>query len=287
MKCVYFPICNACDYIELDYYNTLNIKLNEFKNICIINNCFPDNFDKLNIIPSYKPYNYRNRAQVHIKDGKIGFHKRKTNKIVEIKECLLLDKKLNDKIKQLNYPKNFTGTLELYLNNNTVYERLVEKKYDNLFSQVNIEVNNILIKEVIKCLELNKNDKVLELYCGNGNFTFEIAKYCKVDGIDLRVPNKKYFNINFIEADINKNLDLINRQNYNKLLLDPPRKGITFEKISILNNFKTIVYVSCKQNTLINDASNLIKLNYSWYRSILLDMFPFTEHLESINIFTK
>jgi len=287
MNCIHYPTCNACYNIKLAYQDTLNIKLEAFKNICTSKDYYPDNYKDLCIIASPKPYNYRIRAQIHIKNGKIGFHRRKTNEIVEIKNCILLDAKLNEKINTLNYNKDFKGTLELYLKDNIINERLVEKKYDNYFCQVNEEVNTILKEKVIQSLNLNKTDSILELYCGAGNFTFELAKYCTICAIDIKVPDKKYRNINFIQCDINKNLDLINKFNYNKLLLDPPRKGITFNNYKLLNNFNKIVYVSCNAKSLITDAINLSKLNYTWTSSILLDMFPYTEHIESINTFIK
>lgn len=287
MNCKFFPECNACSNLELPYKDTLNLKLDQFKSILNLNDIYPKNFDTLKIIPSPKPYNYRVRCQLHIENGKIGFHKRKTNELVEIDSCILIDEKINDRIKTLNFPKNFKGKIELFLKNSVVHESLIEKKYENNFCQVNSEVNNILKAKVLEYLDLKKSDKILELYCGDGNFTFEISRFSYVTGVDSKVPSGKYRNIEFLEAEINNNFQSFDRHEYNKLLLDPPRKGLTFTRIEKLfsQKFEKIVYVSCNPNSLIADAKKLLEFNYSWESSTLLDMFPYTEHIESINIF--
>lgn len=289
MNCKYYGNCNACTNLELAYEGTLDLKIREFNNILSTNNIFPDNFNSVEIIASPKPYNYRTRCQLHIEDGKIGFHKRKTNELVEIETCILLDEKINDKIKTLKFPKNFNGKIELYIKNSIVYEALIEKKYANNFSQVNSEVNDILKAKVLEFLDLKKFDTVLELYCGAGNFTFDIARQTFVNAIDTSVPTGKFKNIDFIEAEINNNFQNFTRYDFNKLLLDPPRKGLTFTKLEKLfsNNFEKIVYVSCNPNTLVIDAEKFNNFGYKWKNSTLLDMFPYTEHIESVNVFFK
>jgi tRNA/tmRNA/rRNA uracil-C5-methylase (TrmA/RlmC/RlmD family) len=289
MICNHLNDCDACSNLSLSYNKTLELKLIDFKEKVLFSNYYPQNLDNIKIIPSLKPYNYRLRAQLHIKNGIIGFFKRKTNNLVEIKNCKLLDSKINEKISSLKYPDNFNGTIELYIKNNKVYERLVEKKYDNLFFQVNEEVNKILVKEVLKSLDLKNTDHVLELYCGNGNFTFEISKKAKVTAIDINTPNKTYNNIDFINKNIVSNLFEFKKHNYTKLLLDPPRNGLSFSNYSFLlkNNFQIIVYVSCNTKSLIKNAIKFKEHSYFWKTCTLLDMFPFTNYIESVNIFLK
>ena len=203
----------------------------------------------------------------------------------------MLEDALNEKLKTLKFPDNFKAKLELILKNGKVHEVLIENKFENNFTQVNNEVNNILKKLVLNSLDLNKNKKdlILELYCGNGNFTFGIAKTSFVMALDTHVPNGKYKNIEFIKTNIDKNLHLLSRHNFNKLLLDPPRKGITFNNLNklLINDYEQIVYVSCNPHSLIADAIKLKNYNYTWQKVALLDMFPYTEHIESVNIFRK
>jgi len=146
--------CGGCDYIDTGYAQTLEIKLNDFKALTKALGLEPDNIHDLKISPSISAFHYRTRCQLHIVDGKTGFFKKKTHELIEIETCLMLDERLNQKISELKFPSSFKGKIELYIKDDKVFERLVEKKYDNLFYQVNEPVNelmkNYLIKNLIK-----------------------------------------------------------------------------------------------------------------------------------------
>lgn len=293
--CEYCMDCGGCDYIDIDYCQTLKIKLNDFKALVQAKGFEPDNFHDLKINSSVSSFKYRTRCQLHIVNGKIGFFKKKTHELIEIKNCLMLDDRLNQKLSSLKFPSDFKGKIELYIKDGKVFERLVEKKYANLFFQVNDAVNELMKDHVIDLLQANPNDKILELYCGQGNFTYAILKgspRTKITGIDLNTPlGSQKQNPEFINADVLmgiKNLTMQNRlSSFNKLLLDPPRSGAGKKVWEKLSNIKLerIVYVSCNPETLISDVKILKELGYNWKACQLFDMFPFTKYLESINTF--
>jgi len=294
--CPYCHDCGGCDYIDVSYSQTLKLKLNDVLELLKSNDAKPKNINNVGITESPKVFNYRNRCQLHVQNGVAGFFKKKTHDLIKIEKCLMLDDQINDKISRLKFPATYNSKIELYLSGGTVAERLVEKKYDNSFGQVNDEVNNIMTQKMLELLDPKKDDTLLELYCGGGNFTFAIAEHAKgikITGIDLKVPLNTRKNVEFIEADAEKGLKQLSSMgklgSYNKVLLDPPRAGADRNVCNIIASIqpKTIVYISCNPETLINDANVLCLKGYSWAYMELLDMFPFTKYVESINLFTR
>ena len=288
--------CGGCDYIDTPYSKTLEIKLNNIRELYSNIPVAPKNFKELEIIPSPMPFGYRIRCQLHIVKGKAGFHKRRSHELIEIERCEILDERLNKKLKELKFPANFDGKIELYIKDGIVCERLVEKKYDNVFYQINEGINKIITDEIIILSSPATGDRFLELYCGLGNFTYAILKKSpgsKITGIDIKTPQVKKENPEFIEADIIEGLQSLNKQNrlgnFNKLILDPPRSGAGKKAIDLLNRckFEKIVYVSCNPLTLADDAALIYKNGYTWHSLKLFDMFPFTKYLEAVSLFSS
>ncbi len=289
--CPYCNYCGGCDYIDIPYIKTLEIKKNSFSELLGLD---PSN---VNIVASPNPIHYRTRCQLQILNGNLGFFKRKSHDLVEVKECLMLDERINKKINTLKFPNDFKGKIELYIKDGVVCERIVEKKYDNQFSQVNDAVNKILISNTIALLDPKKDDSILELYCGDGNFSFAIMEHSpevKLTGIDIKTKNSKNIKgLEFIEDDVEKGLKLLEEQkklsHYNKLLMDPPRAGVktsVLEKLTKLD-FNRIVYVSCNPEALKKDAEILTKAGFELKSSSLFDMFPFSKYVESLNLFMR
>jgi 23S rRNA (uracil1939-C5)-methyltransferase len=170
------------------------------------------------------------------------------------------------------------------------------------FLQVNASVNEQMVKQALHWLELNANDRVLDLFCGLGNFTLPIAKIAKqvvaVEGVQRMVDRGTHNallggmnNVQFYQADLS-NLDELNaqwaQQPYNKVLLDPARAG-ALECMGFIANKKPthIVYVSCDPVTLARDSLLLLEQGYQLAKLGLIDMFPQTSHMESMALFTR
>jgi len=169
------------------------------------------------------------------------------------------------------------------------------------FTQVNNEINHRMIRQAIEFLQLDKEDSVLDLFSGLGNFTLPISRYCaNVTGVEgsLVMVNKaranaelnSISNASFHFADLYsdevKHTQWV-KQQYNKILLDPPRSGAA----GILQYIKKmkaerIVYVSCHPATLARDAGVLVnELGYKLTHAGVMDMFPHTAHVESMAVF--
>ena len=167
------------------------------------------------------------------------------------------------------------------------------------FTQVNFDLNPLLVDRVISLLDLSAADTVLDLFCGLGNFTLPIARYANfatgVEGSEelVRRANRNaqknsLSNVDFRACDLSgQDAAEVLGQDYNKVLLDPPRSGAR-EIIEQLNlqRVEKLVYVSCNPATLARDAGILVKqAGFSLKAAGVMDMFPHTSHVESIALF--
>lgn len=170
------------------------------------------------------------------------------------------------------------------------------------FTQVNSEINPLMIKQAIQLLDPQSNEHILDLFCGLGNFTLPIARYANhVIGVEgnkemvknaqenailNNITNAEFFAANLMKPSEN---DSWIHKNYNKILLDPPRTGAK-EIIPYFSRFnaKKIVYVSCNPATLARDSGELVhQQGYKLKKVGLINMFPHTSHIETIALFEK
>ena len=171
--------------------------------------------------------------------------------------------------------------------------------HPNDFTQVNFDVNKQMVNRALELLSLNDDDKVLDLFCGLGNFTLPIAKFAQhvtgVEGsqrmVERGYENAKANNINNVEfyaADLSAEISHYPwvKKQYDKVLLDPPRSG-ALEVLPLFELWRPsrIVYVSCNPATLARDAGKLVEMGYKLEAAGIMDMFPHTSHVESIALF--
>jgi 23S rRNA (uracil1939-C5)-methyltransferase len=173
----------------------------------------------------------------------------------------------------------------------------------NDFVQVNTAINRDMVTLAIDLLEPSATDRVLELFCGLGNFSLPLAKQVSqvvaVEGeaglVEQARQNAQRNNIGNIEfhtanlVDEVRDQPWLHQQRYDKILLDPPRSGAV-ELIPQLAETRTnrVVYVSCNPATLARDAGLLVnELGYQLVKAGVMDMFPHTAHVESIALFVR
>lgn len=173
----------------------------------------------------------------------------------------------------------------------------------NDFTQVNADINKTMIQKALELLDLSENDRVLDLFCGLGNFSLPIAKRCSevvgVEGDEALVLHaaanaelNKFDNAFFERADLTQTelkQYVWAEPGFNKILLDPPRSG-AFEVLHQLADLgaERIVYVSCNPATLARDAGELVNVHgYKLISAGVMDMFPHTSHVESIALFVR
>ena len=168
------------------------------------------------------------------------------------------------------------------------------------FIQVNAGINAKMIARALELLAPQPEDRVLDLFCGLGNFTLPLARVVRevvgVEGDSGLVARARdnaahnaLANAKFHAADLAQ--DLRNepwmRAGFDRLLLDPPRSGadVVLKQLP-LKGLKRIVYVSCHPASLARDAGYLVnERGWKLQAAGVMDMFPQTAHVESIAMF--
>ncbi|EPT9136992.1 TPA: 23S rRNA (uracil(1939)-C(5))-methyltransferase RlmD [Klebsiella michiganensis] len=167
------------------------------------------------------------------------------------------------------------------------------------FIQVNDGVNQLMVRTALEWLDIQPQDRVLDLFCGMGNFTLPLAKRAAqvvgVEGVPALVAkgqenaalnglhNVTFFHEN-LEEDVTRQAWA--KHGFDKVLLDPARAGAAGVMLHIIKLApRRVVYVSCNPATLARDSDVLLQAGYTIQRLAMLDMFPHTEHLESMVLF--
>lgn len=164
---------------------------------------------------------------------------------------------------------------------------------DKSFFQVNKYNVKNLYDKVLEYAELTGNENILDLYCGTGTIGIYLSKYAKsVIGIEVNEQaifdanvnkNKNNIeNISFI-CDTTSNINNIVNNDFDVIIVDPPRSGLDKNTINFLINSKAkrVVYVSCDIMTLVRDL-NILKQDYDIREITPVDMFPNTYHVECV-----
>ena len=179
----------------------------------------------------------------------------------------------------------------------------VELEFQPLdFVQVNADMNQRMMARTLELLDPQPTDRVLDLFCGLGNFTLPIARrVAEVVGVEGEhglveraaqnaarngIDNARFHVANLFEDQ--RATDWA-RQPWDKLLLDPPRAGAD-KVLEYLPHKQTrrIVYVSCHPASLARDAGILVNQHgFKLQSAGVMDMFPHTAHVESIALFER
>lgn len=170
------------------------------------------------------------------------------------------------------------------------------------FTQVNFDLNRLMVGRAVGLLDLAPADRVLDLFCGLGNFTLPLAvRAASVVGVEgdrglverarRNAARNGIENVQFFTADLfepqAEGGSPWSTYRYDKALIDPPRTGAS-QVLSRLPGLGIgrIVYVSCYPSTLARDAGHLVNdLGYTLRSVGVMDMFPHTSHVESIACF--
>lgn len=170
------------------------------------------------------------------------------------------------------------------------------------FIQVNAAMNHALVRAAVKHLDAGADSRVLDLFCGIGNFTLAVAQGAShVTGVEgnaalvsrakSNARRNRIDNVCFVNADLSVIDDRWDwwQGQWDRLLLDPPRSGAE-EVLSALDQRlpQRIVYVSCNPITLVRDADLLVHhKGYHLSHVGIVDMFPHTAHCEAMAVFDR
>ena len=170
------------------------------------------------------------------------------------------------------------------------------------FVQVNAGLNNMLVELTVHCLDPQGSESILDLFCGLGNFTLPIARRAStvlgvegdrslVDRARNNADRNELHNVRFSVADLYAEAPAgaWSQSKYDKVLLDPPRTGAAevVKSLDILAPSR-VVYISCNPATLARDAEYMIhNQGFTLSKAGIIDMFPHTNHVESIAVFDR
>ena len=180
----------------------------------------------------------------------------------------------------------------------------VYRQVENSFTQPNAAVNCKMLEWAINCTQNSQGD-LLELYCGNGNFSIALAQnFRKVLATEVAKPSVAAAQFNISANGVNNlqivrmsaeeftqaingvrkfnRLNGIDLQSYecHTIFVDPPRAGLDPDTLLLVQNYNRILYISCNPHTLCDNLQTLSQTHYI-ERAALFDQFPYTEHMES------
>jgi 23S rRNA (uracil1939-C5)-methyltransferase len=302
---------------------------------------------------------YRYKLRLHCdRNGKIGFHRTRSNTLVPVSSCLLATGPLNDALarmaamelgdcfrelelicspadqgvaavlsaeksrrqvveKQLARIREQGGLAGIALRRGRQIEPVGDwfrlrqeffgggKKYTLVwdcrsFFQVNPAQNEQLVRLVLDLAGNVDACRVLDLYCGMGNFSIPLALAgAEVHGVELNPHAIRAAGVNaeraglagrvlFTAMAVEKFVRTTLKTRPGLVLVDPPRQGLgrAAGRIAELGA-ERIVYISCDPATLIRDLQKMCAQGYSLVRLQPVDMFPQTSHIESVALLEK
>ncbi|PIE25093.1 MAG: tRNA (uridine(54)-C5)-methyltransferase TrmA [Neptuniibacter caesariensis] len=177
------------------------------------------------------------------------------------------------------------------------------KQVENSFSQPNAEVCRHMIKWALDATQGAGGDMV-ELYCGNGNFTLPLAQNFRrvvateisktsvraarynielngVENVDVvRISSEEFSQVLSGAVEKRRTKDLgLKECNFTTVLVDPPRSGLDKDTVKQVQAYENILYISCNPDTLQENLAEICQ-THQLQRFAIFDQFPYTEHLE-------
>jgi len=179
------------------------------------------------------------------------------------------------------------------------------RQYEQAFTQPNAKVNIHMIEWALGA-SAALSDDLLELYCGNGNFTLPLAsQFDNVIATELSKTSTRAAQHNLSDNDVT-NVQMIRLaaeevsqaltgvrpfrrlavlpkplQDYalNTVFVDPPRAGLDDNTVAMLRGFNNLIYISCNPETLASNCESLSD-THRITRFAMFDQFPYTDHME-------
>ena len=178
--------------------------------------------------------------------------------------------------------------------NENINDIIYQISYNSFF-----QVNPYVASKIFDIVKKNVvGNNVLDLYCGVGAIALQVAeKVENVIGVEIvenaisnAMVNAKVNSISNATFILKDSKDAVSTldNNYDTIIVDPPRIGLSKEVSEYLNNSnaKRVIYVSCNPQTLMRDLS-ILKEKYIIIKFYIADMFSYTEHCESITVLER
>lgn len=277
-ECPYFGRCGGCSYQHIDYAHQLEVKRRQVEQLLRRVARISDP-DVQAMVPSPKPYAYRNRVTVHAENGAIGYYRRDTHRLIDVEHCPIAAPEVNAALAKLRASKPRDG-----------HYTLRAHAGPRVFEQTNDGVAAALTRIVGEMLPARQS-LLIDAYCGAGFFSKALlGRFERVIGVEWdrhavaaaqanAAPNETYI-AGDVDAELARLLQAAEPAS-TSLIVDPPATGLNegTRRAVLLRPMSTLVYVSCNPSTLARDLKEL-QQRYSIGAVIPLDMFPQTAEIE-------
>ena len=317
-RCGLFGYCGGCQYQHFTYEQQLIWKTRQIEEL--FKHQGGVDVQVKHIRPSPREYGYRSKITPHFqkprkgKLPKIGFQRQGSRRIVDIQQCPIATKSINDRL-PFEREKVFLG-IGQYRKGSTLLLRdsldgvvtdhnaVVSQKVGNYlfqfqageFFQNNSYILPFMVEHVVSEAQGKGVHYLVDAYCGVGVFCISAAqKFEKVTGIEINASSIHWANANAVVNHIENADFFVGRSEMifmkvefepenTVVIIDPPRRGCNQEFINQLVNFSPIkvVYVSCDPATQVRDLESILAHNYRISCIQPFDLFPHTRHIENI-----
>ncbi|HTC91495.1 MAG TPA: class I SAM-dependent RNA methyltransferase [Bryobacteraceae bacterium] len=304
--CPYFQRCGGCQYQHMDYPFQLEQKSAILREV--LQRVGKIEFKGEIGVISGEPWQYRNRVQLHIEGGKVGYFAQGSRDLCAINHCPIASPKLNETISKIDAPQAKTA-LELFTNETDIQVNVLDRiprqalsalatlgvttpiEYNGFQVSRNsfFQVNRFLIDRLVECaIGGAKGEWAVDLYAGVGLFSAKLAeRFSKVTAVESSSSSLRDLAHNFAQAAVNANVEDYLAgldQTPGFILADPPRAGLGKVAVKQLARIRAprLTIVSCDPATLARDLQGLMAENYRIEKITLVDLFPQTFHLETV-----
>jgi len=276
-ECPYFAHCGGCAYQHIAYPAQLAIKSRQVEQTLRRVGKLAE-VPMQPVVPSPKPYGYRNRIRVHVAEGVTGFYAADGMALLDITRCPIASDEVNERLAGLRARRMPDGDYTLS-----------EARKKGFFEQTNNAVAQAMLDRVEALI--TPGGSLVDAYCGAGFFAQHLrGRFERVVGIEENEfavaharthaePHEQY-----LSGDVAELLaEVLAESGETSLILDPPAAGITASVIDSIMAAqpREVIYVSCNPGTLARDLAVLCR-TYRLDSVTPLDMFPQTAEIEVI-----
>lgn len=307
--CPYFQRCGGCHYQHADYFFQVEQKRSILREALqrVGKIEFQGDIETI----TGEPWGYRNRVQLHIENGAIGYFEHGSHKLCAVNQCPIASSMLNDAISKLKGNLGrLNAAIELFTNETEIQVNLADRVpqaifrvFESLGTSAPLEyegfrvsrnsffqVNRFLVHRLVDCaIGEAEGWSAVDLYAGVGLFAARLAKrfqklaavesgFSAFRDLEHNVPGIMAENKTSEEylAALEETPDLI--------LADPPRAGLGKQVVKELARIHAprLTIVSCDPATLARDLQALLASGYRMDKITLVDLFPQTFHIETV-----
>lgn len=305
-ECPYFQRCGGCQYQHIDYAAQVEQK-REILREALQRVGKIEFAGEIGTIAG-EPWQYRNRVQLHLQDGRVGYFGQHSRDLIEINHCPIASPKLNETIGKIQAPQTTTA-LELFSNETEVQVNVVDRvsrsalealaalgvttpiEYAGFQVSRNsfFQVNRFLVDQLLECAIAGaRGEWAVDLYAGVGLFAKKLAeRFAKVTAVESGGSSFRDLEHNFTAGAVKSNVEdylaaLEEKPDF--ILADPPRAGLGKQVVKELARVHAprLSIVSCDPATLARDLRALTNEAYRIETITLVDLFPQTFHLETV-----